>query len=95
MVGRLVLDTPELRARVESMGIHDHRRIYTAEELAPGKQIIFAACGVTAGTLLRGVRFFGTGYRTHSVVMTLAPNMVQFIDAVHMTNDPGPRGIRL
>jgi hypothetical protein len=41
------------------------------------------------------VRFFGTGYRTHSVAMTLSPNSVQFIDAIHMTDDPGRRGIRL
>ncbi|MFZ0589442.1 MAG: fructose-bisphosphatase class II, partial [Bryobacteraceae bacterium] len=95
MVGRLVLNTPELRERVERMGIRDHKRIYKAEDLAPGRQIIFAACGVTDGGLLKGVRFFGEGYRTHSIVMTRASNKVRFVDAVHMTGDPGPRGVRL
>ena len=65
------------------------------EDLAPGKKIIFAACGVTPGNLLQGVRFFGDGYRTHSLVMTLSPNNVSFRDTVHMTSKPGPRGVRL
>jgi fructose-1,6-bisphosphatase class II len=95
MVGRLVLDTPQLRERVQRMGIQDHDRIYTADELAPGKEIIFAACGVTTGALLTGVRFFGGGYRTHSIVMTLNPNEIRFVDSIHMTSEPGPRGVRL
>ena len=95
MVGRLVVDTPELRARVERMGIKDPNRVYGAAELAPGKNLIFAACGVTTGALLTGVRYFGGGYRTHSIVMTLSPNEVRFVDSIHMTDDPGPLGVRL
>jgi fructose-1,6-bisphosphatase class II len=95
MVARLVVDSPELEARMERMGIRDPRRVYRAEDLAPGNQIIIVACGVTTGDLLTGVRFFGNGYRTHSVVMTLAPNKVRFVDTVHMSKEPGPRGIRL
>ena len=52
------------------MGINDAHKIYDTNDLAPGKKIIFAATGVTDGALLRGVRFFGAGKRTHSVVMT-------------------------
>ena len=95
MVGRLVVDTLELERRVERMGIRDPHRVYKAEDLAPGKQIIFTACGVTTGALLNGVRFFGDGYRTHSIVMTLASNKVRFLDTVHVTREPGPRGVRL
>jgi fructose-1,6-bisphosphatase II len=95
MVGRLVVDTPELRERVERMGISDPHRIYKAEDLAPGRQIIFAACGITGGALLNGVRFFGGGYRTHSIVMTLSTNNIRFLDTVHMTSEPGPLGVRL
>ncbi len=95
MVGRLVVDRPELRERVERMGINDPKRIYNARDLAPGKQIIFAACGVTQGALLNGVRFFGEGCRTHTLVMTLAGNNVSFIDTVHMYREPGRRGVRL
>ncbi len=95
MVARLVVDTPELEARVERMGIRDPRRVYRAEDLAPGTHIIFAACGVTEGALLHGVRFFGDGCRTHSIVMTLASNKVRFVDSIHMGKGPGPRGVRL
>jgi len=95
MIGRLVVDKPELAERVQSMGIKDPHRIYTARDLAPGKQIIFAACGVTEGPLLRGVRFFGGGSRTQSLVMTYTTRQVRFIDTVQLDGPPGPRGIRL
>ncbi len=95
MVGRLVVDGREMEERMERMGITDPKRIYRAEDLAPGDQIIFVACGVTASALLNPVRFFGNGYRTHSIVMTREPNKVRFVDTVHMTAEPGPRGIRL
>lgn len=95
MVGRLVINTPELEQRVSGMGIKNPQRIYTAGDLAIGSHIIFAACGVTDGALLRGVRFFGEGYRTHTLVMTSSTNCVRFLDAVHMHRKPGPKGVRL
>src|SRR5580704_7545461 len=95
MVGRLVAANPEQEERMARMGITDPRKVYRAEDLAPGKHIIFVACGVTPGSLLQGVRFFGDGYRTHSMVMTLNPNKVRFLDTVHTTRKPGPRGVRL
>src|SRR5437016_578114 len=95
MVARLVVNTPELEARVEKMGIRDPKRIYTARDLAPGEQIVFAAAGVTEGALLHGVRFFGDGCRTHSLVMTYASRKVRFVDTVHMFREPGRRGVRL
>jgi fructose-1,6-bisphosphatase II / sedoheptulose-1,7-bisphosphatase len=95
MVARLVVNTPELEARVERMGIRDPKRIYSARDLAPGEQIIFAACGVTEGALLHGVRFFGDGCRTQSLVMTYGSRKVRFVDTVHMYHEPGRRGVRL
>jgi len=95
MVARLVVNTPELEARVKQMGISDPKRIYTARDLAPGQQIIFAACGVTEGALLHGVRFFGDGCRTHALVMTYGSRQVRFVDTVHMSREPGRRGVRL
>src|SRR5579872_5751843 len=95
MVARLVVNTPELQARMEKMGIRDPKRVYTARDLAPGHQIIFAACGVTEGALLHGVRFFGEGCRTHSLVMTYGNRKVRFVDTVHMSREPGRRGVRL
>src|ERR1700682_4907054 len=58
MLGRLVIK-PEHEERIAKMGIKDKNRIYEAEDLAPGKQLIFAATGVTDGALMKGVRFFG------------------------------------
>ncbi|MGH7635476.1 MAG: fructose-bisphosphatase class II family protein, partial [Gemmatimonadaceae bacterium] len=95
MVARLNVNTPELEARVEKMGIRDPKRIYTARDLAPGEQIIFAASGVTEGALLHGVRFFGDGCRTHSLAMTYSSRQVRFVDTVHMFQEPGRRGVRL
>ena len=85
----------EMEKRMDKMGISDPHKIYSAEDLAPGKKIIFAACGVTPGYLLQGVRFFGDGYRTHSLVMTSQPNTVSFRDTVHLTGKPDRRGVRL
>ena len=62
MLGRLVIDKPELEERIARMGIKDKNKIYEAEDLAPGKQLIFAATGVTEGSLMKGVRFFGEGH---------------------------------
>jgi fructose-1,6-bisphosphatase/sedoheptulose 1,7-bisphosphatase-like protein len=95
IVGRLVVDSDEQVKRMERMGITDPKKVYRAADLAPGKHIIFAACGVTPGSLLQGVRLFGDGYRTHSLVMTSNPNSVRFLDTVHLTRKPGPRGVRL
>jgi peptide/nickel transport system substrate-binding protein len=50
--------------------------------------VIFAAAGVTDGTLLKGVRFFGDGVRTHCLVMTTVPRQVRFIDTIHTKDDP-------
>ena len=88
MQGRLVIDKPELEERIAKMGIKDKKRIYEAEDLAPGKQLIFAATGVTEGALLKGVRFFGEGTRTSSVILTLRTGRVRFIESIHL--DKGP-----
>jgi fructose-1,6-bisphosphatase II len=85
---RLVLTKESDRERLKRMGIPDIERVYRTEDLAPGKSIIFAAAGVTDGALLRGVRFFGDGTRTHTLVMTTVPHQVRFIDTIHAKSDP-------
>jgi fructose-1,6-bisphosphatase class II len=87
MQGRLVMTKKEHMSRLEKMGISDLKRIYTTEELAPGKNIVFACAGVTSGDLLRGVRFFGEGARTHSLLMTMQPHNIRFVDAVHIDRE--------
>jgi len=88
ILARLVIDKPELEERIATMGIRDKNRIYTAKDLAPGKHVIFAATGVTDGSLLRGVRFFGDGVRTHSLIMTLESGKVRFVDSIHLAKKP-------
>lgn len=79
---------PDIADRMAAMGIKDPSRVYDTNELAPGKKIIFAAAGVTDGTILRGVRFFGTGKRTHSLIMTTETMHVRFVDTVHVEGGP-------
>ena len=74
--------------RLHEEGITDLTKIYRTEDLAPGKRIIFAATGVTDGSLLKGVRFFGQGTRTQSLVMTLESKKVRFVDTVHVEDRP-------
>ena len=81
---RLVISKPEHEERCRAMGITDFKRIYRSKDLAPGRDIIFAATGVTDGTLMRGVRFFGDGIRTSSVIMQNQPHQIRFIDSIHV-----------
>ena len=85
---RLVVGKPEDEARCHAMGIKDTKRVYRARDLASGESIIFAASGVTDGTLMKGVRFFGDGIRTSSLIMQTHPHRVRFIDSIHV--DPRP-----
>jgi fructose-1,6-bisphosphatase class II len=82
---RLVVSKPEHEERCRAMGITDFKRIYRSKDLAPGHDIIFAATGVTDGTLMKGVRFFGDGVRTSSVIMQNNPHRIRFIDSINVT----------
>jgi fructose-1,6-bisphosphatase class II len=83
---RLVVRTAEDEARCAAMGISDLRRVYRSADLAPGRSIIFAATGVTEGALMKGVRFFGDGIRTESLIMQTEPRQVRFIDSIHVAD---------
>jgi fructose-1,6-bisphosphatase class II len=88
ILGRLVVKDDAQKERMQQMGIRDPERIYTTAELAPGKELVFAACGVTDGNLLRGVRFTGDGIHTASIVMNSSPARVRFIETTHLENRP-------
>ena len=88
ILGRLVVKDDAQKERMQEMGIRDVNRIYTTPELAPGRNLVFAACGVTDGDLLKGVRFTGDGTHTQSIVMTSTPARVRFIDTTHLENKP-------
>jgi fructose-1,6-bisphosphatase class II len=84
---RLVVTKPEHEERCRAMGITDVARVYTSKDLASGDNLIFAATGVTDGALLKGVRFFGDGTRTMSLVMQTNPARVRFIDTIHVAQN--------
>src|SRR5258705_1170489 len=88
ILARLVVSKPEHEERLAKMGIKDCKRIYKTEDLAPGKKLIFRCTGLTDGNLLRGVRFFGEGIRTQSMILTLDDRQVRFIDSVQLEKRP-------
>jgi fructose-1,6-bisphosphatase II len=71
--------------RLKAMG-GQVNHVYTQRELASGETIIFCATGVTDGEALKGVRFFGGGARTHSLLMSTQTEKVRFIDTTHVFN---------
>ncbi len=75
-------------ARLAEMGISDPDKVYSAEELANGETVLFAACGITPGTLMEGVRFFKGGARTQSLVISSQSKTARFVDTVHMFETP-------
>jgi fructose-1,6-bisphosphatase class II len=85
---RLVIRSEEDERRCQQMGIADVKRSYRAGDLASGENIIFAATGVTEGTLMKGVRYFGGGIRTMSLVMQTQPHRIRFIDSIHVIDTP-------
>jgi fructose-1,6-bisphosphatase II / sedoheptulose-1,7-bisphosphatase len=71
-------------ARLKEMNITDPDRVYECEELASGETVLFAACGITSGTLMEGVRFFKGGARTQSLVISTQSRTARFVDTIHM-----------
>ena len=82
MQARLILDTDDKRERARLMGITDPARRYGAADLASG-DVLFAATGVTDGSLLSGVKYRRDSIRTHTVVMRSWSRTVRWISAEH------------
>jgi fructose-1,6-bisphosphatase II len=81
--GRFTPRNEDEKKRLEAMGASTER-VYTTHDLAPGENIVFAATGITDGDLLRGVKFFKNGARTHTVAMGYRSQVVRFSDAIHL-----------
>ena len=86
MLGRLTFRNDDERARADKWGITDYDKIYTTDELAKPDNVMFAATGVTAGTMLPGVRRFAGGAVTHTIVMRSKSGTVRRITAEHNFN---------
>ena len=81
--GRLKPRNEEEIERAKKMGIKDIDKKLMMDDLVKGNRAMFAATGVTDGTILRGVRYTGTGAITHSIVMRAKTKTVRFIEAHH------------
>jgi fructose-1,6-bisphosphatase II len=69
--------------RIRRTGLKEIDRVLTITDLARGNEVTFTATGVTDGDFLKGVRFFGGGAKTHSLVLRFRSGTVRFIEAIH------------
>jgi len=81
--GRLKFRNEEEKLRAKKMGIDDLEKKLTMPDLVRSDEAMFAATGVTDGTILKGVRFLSGGAKTHSIVMRAKTKTVRFIEAIH------------
>ncbi len=84
--GRFKPRSEEEQKRLESMGASVDR-VYSTNDLAPGQNLVFSATGITDGDILKGVRFFKNGARTHTISMGYQSRVLRFSDAVHLLGD--------
>ncbi|MGF1562715.1 MAG: class II fructose-bisphosphatase [Geminicoccaceae bacterium] len=82
MQGRLRWRNDEEIQRALKMGVDDPQRIYDLEDMAKG-DVMFAATGVTEGTMLKGVRRMPGGVATESIIMRSKSGTVRVIEAEH------------
>jgi fructose-1,6-bisphosphatase II / sedoheptulose-1,7-bisphosphatase len=82
MQGRLLFRNDDEKARARKWGITDLNKVYTMQEMASG-DVMFAATGVTDGSMLKGVRRHSGGVSTHSIVMRSKTGTVRMIEAYH------------
>jgi fructose-1,6-bisphosphatase II / sedoheptulose-1,7-bisphosphatase len=80
--GRLLFRNDDEKARAKKWGITDLNRKYSMTDMAKG-DVMFAATGVTSGSMLKGVRRFHDGAETHSIVMRSKTGTVRWVSARH------------
>lgn len=93
MQGRLVPMNEAEEKRALAMGLKDIRQVLRLNDLVSSDDVIFAATGISDGEMLKGVRYFGKGARTHSVVMRGKSGTVRFIEAIHRLDKKIVRGM--
>jgi fructose-1,6-bisphosphatase II len=62
---------------------YDLERTLTIEDLVSGNDIFFAVTGITDGELVDGVKYFGQGAKTHSLVMRSRSGTIREIHSTH------------
>jgi fructose-1,6-bisphosphatase II / sedoheptulose-1,7-bisphosphatase len=88
MQTRLVFRNDEERSRAERLGIRDLKRKYTLHDLASG-DVVFAATGVTDGSMLKGVHWDGNFVTTESILMRSGTHTVRWVKARHLRGQEG------
>ena len=83
MQARLYPENDEEVARAIKMGITDVNKVLTIDDLVTGDDAFFVATAITNSDLLEGIRYFGGGARTHSIVMRYKTGTVRFVDTIH------------
>jgi len=87
MQARLCPESEEQVQRCYQMGIRDINQVLTIDDMVKGDDCMFTATAITDSSLLKGIRFFGGGVRTHSISMRYKTGTVRFVDAVHKLED--------
>jgi fructose-1,6-bisphosphatase II len=82
-MGRLEPRNEDEIKRAKEMGFTDVTKVLTMDDLVKTSDVSFVATGITDGDLVRGVRFFGNGARTHSIVMNSQAGTIRFVETVH------------
>ena len=82
MQGKLLFRNEDERSRARNLGVKDLNKVYTLTEMARG-DVMFAATGVTDGSMVKGVRRYGKGAVTNSIVMRSSTGTVRLIEAHH------------
>jgi fructose-1,6-bisphosphatase II / sedoheptulose-1,7-bisphosphatase len=82
MQGKLLFRNEDERSRARNLGVKDLNKVYTLTEMAKG-DVMFAATGVTDGSMVKGVRRYGKGAVTNSIVMRSSTGTVRLIEAQH------------
>jgi fructose-1,6-bisphosphatase II len=86
---RLCWRNEEEKKRASRMGLPDisEEKVHFTDDLAPSDELVFAACGITNGDTLKGVNYFGSGARTHSLIMAYKSGLVRFVDTIHLNEE--------
>lgn len=90
MQARLLPHNHEEITRLHEMGMDDPNRVLKLDDLVKGDDCIFSATAITDCTLMNGVRFFGGGCRTHTLLLRYKTGTVRFIDTIHRFGEEKP-----
>lgn len=90
MQARLLPHNNEEISRLHAMGIMDPSKVLKLDDLVKGDDCIFSATAITECNLLKGLRYFGDGCRTHTLLLRYKTGTVRFIDTIHRFGDEKP-----